>query len=271
MIHRPARTTVRIENLLASRAPTADATNMVIETGSILMPVSRASRPEDQLQVERHGEEHAHEDEVLAEQPDQPGAQRRDLQQAEVHERVAAGRLAVALPGDERPEQHGADRDHEQGQGEAERLDGRVLGLDPAPGARLQHAEDDQAETGRRQHRADDVEAGLGSGTRGVADQARHREDEQHEDDLADEDDPPGQLGGRPAAQDRADGDAGAGDAADDGVGDVAVLALVVAGDQGDQGGHDERRADALEDRPAEGEDGHRLGHGGERGAASRR
>ncbi len=45
VIHRPERTMARTEKRLARRAPSAEATNMVMETGSILMPVSRASRP----------------------------------------------------------------------------------------------------------------------------------------------------------------------------------------------------------------------------------
>ncbi len=42
---RPARTIVRTGNRLDNREPIAEVTNMVIETGSILMPVSRALRP----------------------------------------------------------------------------------------------------------------------------------------------------------------------------------------------------------------------------------
>ena len=45
MIARPARTMVRTGNRADSRDPTADARNIAIETGSILTPVSRASRP----------------------------------------------------------------------------------------------------------------------------------------------------------------------------------------------------------------------------------
>ena len=101
----------------------------------------------------------------------------------------------------------------------------------------------------------------------GLADQPRAEQDADRDDDLADEDDPPAQLGRRPAAEDRADRDAGAGDAAEHAVGDRPVAALVVAGDEGDQGRQDQRRADPLEDRPAEHQAGHAPGGGGERRA----
>ena len=42
---RPVRTIVRTAKRLDRREPNAEATNIVIETGIILMPVSRASRP----------------------------------------------------------------------------------------------------------------------------------------------------------------------------------------------------------------------------------
>ncbi len=45
VITRPALTIDRTEKRPDSREPVADAMNIVIETGSILMPVSRASRP----------------------------------------------------------------------------------------------------------------------------------------------------------------------------------------------------------------------------------
>ena len=68
-----------------------------------------------------------------------------------MHERVLARRLAVLFPSDERPEQHAAERDHEQREGQAERLDRRVLRLHAPPRARLEHAEHDNAQTASRQ------------------------------------------------------------------------------------------------------------------------
>ena len=98
---------------------------------------------EDELQVQRDREEDAHEDEVLREQAGEARPQRRDPQQVEVDERVGTDGLAVSLPGDEGPQQDAAGSDDEWGQGEPERLDGRVLGLDEPPGGRLQDAQDD--------------------------------------------------------------------------------------------------------------------------------
>ena len=146
---------------------------------------------------------------------------------------------------------------------------GRVLRLEPAPDAGLEHGVDDEAEPRGRQHGAEVVEAGLLLRARRVGEQAQPGEDQQHEHDLAEEHDPPRQLGGGPTAEDRAHGDAGAGDAADDGVGGRPVAALVVAGDERGQGGQHQRRADALEDRPAEGQLGHGLRDRGQRRAAA--
>ncbi len=73
--------------------------------------------------------------------------------------------------------------------------------------------------------------------------------------DLAHEDDAPGQHGGGPAAEDGTDRDARTGDAPDHGVGDLAVLALEVARDQRDHRRQHQCGADALEHRPAQGQD----------------
>ena len=45
VVHRPARTIARTVNRDDRREPTAEVMNMAMDTGSILMPVSRASRP----------------------------------------------------------------------------------------------------------------------------------------------------------------------------------------------------------------------------------
>ncbi len=45
VVHRPVRTIVRTENRVESREPMAEARSMVMDTGSILTPVSRASSP----------------------------------------------------------------------------------------------------------------------------------------------------------------------------------------------------------------------------------
>ena len=85
-------------------------------------------------------------------------------------------------------------------------------------------------------------------------------EDADHDDHLAGEDDAPAELGRRPAAEDRADGDAGPGDAAEHPVGEGPVLALEVGRDEGDHRRQHERGADPLEDRPAEHQAGNAPG-----------
>ena len=62
---------------------------------------------------------------------------------------IAPDGFAVVLPQHEEPEHHAAAEDDEGGEREAERLDGRVLGLDPTPRAGLQHAQHDQTEPER--------------------------------------------------------------------------------------------------------------------------
>ena len=103
--------------------------------------------PLHDLQVQRNGEEDAHQDQVLDQQHREAGAKPRDLEQAEVDQRVSSLLLAAAFPGAERGQYEAAGGDHEGGEGEAERLDGRVERLQPAPVACLQNADHDQRKT----------------------------------------------------------------------------------------------------------------------------
>jgi hypothetical protein len=88
-------------------------------------PQSRLQRveSEDELQVQRHGEEDTHQDQILGQHRLQPSAERRDPEQVQVDERVGPEPLPVPLPGDERPQHHRAARHHEGRQREPERLD----------------------------------------------------------------------------------------------------------------------------------------------------
>ena len=148
--------------------------------------------------------------------------------------------------------QRGAGGHDVEGEGEAEDRDRRVLGLEPAPGARLEDSEDEEPESGCREHRADVVELGSGARAQRIADLRGHDQDEGDEHHLADEDDAPGDVRRRPPAENRANGDTRPGDAADDGVGDLAAGTLEVAGDQSGKRGKDERGTDPFEHRPAE-------------------
>ena len=91
--------------------------------------------------------------------------------------------------------------------------------------------------------------------------QGQHGE---YEDDLAGEHQPPGGVRGQPAAQQRADGDARAGQAADDTVGHGPVTALVGAADQGGERGQYQGGTQPLDDRPAHREYPQDRCHGGE-------
>ena len=129
---------------------------------------------------------------------------------------------------------------------------GELLRQQPAPVARLQDSEDHDAEAGGGEQPADPVEPRSRTGPRRLPDQPHAEQDADHDDDLAGEDHAPAQLRRRPAAEDRPDGDPGAGDAAEHAVGEGPILAFEVGGDQGDHRRHHQRGADPLEDRPAE-------------------
>ena len=107
--------------------------------------------PLHDLEEERDREEDPHQDQVLGEQHRQ---RRRAACGMPNRRRWTSGssprRLAAALPAREAGEDDAAGGDHERGQREAERLDRRVARPQPAPVARLQHAEHEQREPERR-------------------------------------------------------------------------------------------------------------------------
>ena len=188
----------------------------------------------------------------------------------EVDERIRARRLAVVLPAHERPDQDAAAGDDEEGQREAEGLDGRVLGLEPAPGARLQDAQHHERRArrprGPRRRRRAAASGPLARRRRPSRVIARMNTTR-----TTSPTNTTRQLSSVVAQPPRIgpDGDAGAGDATDHGVGDLSVVALEVAGDERGQRRQHQRRADALEDRPAQGE--HRDRRRRRRSSPSRR
>ena len=183
-------------------------------------------------------------------------------------QRVPVRGFAMALPGDEPPEQDAASGQDEQGEREAEDGDRGVLRRDPPPGTRLENSVDEDPQAGGRQHRANDVELRSGIRARGVGHLPHHDQDKRGNDDLADEHDPPRQDGRGPAAHDGADRDPRASDPADDRVSGLAPGPREVAGNQRRERRKDQRRADALEHRPPEGKHRYRLGQRGQRRAA---
>ncbi len=178
-----------------------------------------------------------------------------------MHEWILARRLPVLFPSDERPEQHAAERDHEQRDRQAERLNGRVLRLYPAPRARLEHTEHHDTETARRQRGSHTVEPRLGPTARRVRDEACRQENETDEQDLAGKHNAPRELRRGPTSDDRPDGDASPGDTADHGIGGLAGGSLEVARDQSRHRGKHERGPEPFEEGPPKGEDGNGRSH----------
>jgi hypothetical protein len=128
----------------------------------------------------------------------------------------------------------------------------RAARLDPAPLAALEHAVDREPEPGRREDHPDPVEPWRPRQLRGGAQPAAGEQDADDDRRLGGEDVAPAQLGRDPAADQRAERDRRAGDAADDAEAERALLAVVVGGDQRRDRRDHERRAQALDQRPAD-------------------
>jgi hypothetical protein len=125
------------------------------------------------------------------------------------------------------------------------------LGMDPAPYARAQHAEDEEAEPERRKNGTHDVEARAPLG-RGVRDPPCQDEDREHDHDLAREDPPPGEVRGEEAPDQRSDGDRDRTCGRDQPIGGGTPLRREVAGDERDDRRQDQRGADSFQEGPAE-------------------
>ena len=153
-------------------------------------------------------------------------------QQRAVEQRVLAEPFPPLLPEAEEPEEEDTADDQERHQREAERRDllaadrGCVDRLQPAPGAALQDAEDDQAEARGGEGRTDDVELRRVLGPWRRLHPLAHDQDGDDDHDLADEHVAPGEVRRHPAADHRADRDRRSGDTADDPVGEGPILAL---------------------------------------------
>jgi hypothetical protein len=115
-------------------------------------------------QAERHRQEEGHDeeepglDEELEEEHRQPAGQLPVAEHGRAHERLLAPRLQAGLPAEEDPD-HEQPRQHQPHRGRRARPRRTVgLGLDPAPLAGAQDAEDESAEAERRQHGPDHVQ-----------------------------------------------------------------------------------------------------------------
>jgi hypothetical protein len=181
-----------------------------------------------------------------------------------MHQGLAVVGLPVPLPALE-ADQHGHSRSHdEQCRCESQDGEGRVARLHPSPGAALQHTENTQPETGRGEKGADAVQPGTRAGTGGFRDHAAEEQDSGDDHHLTGEDQPPGEVGRHPAAQQGADRDPRPGQSADDTVGDGPVLPAVGLGDEGRHGRQHHRGPESFDDRPAQRQDPQGGGCGGE-------
>ena len=242
----------------------AEARNMAIQTGSIFMPVWRASRPRTSCRYRGTVKKTPMRMRFWVNSPPSPDRSVGILMRS----RCTSGSAPVASRRrSQRTNPHSSAAPPAMTNGVSENPNGcdrGVLGMQPAPGRGLQRPQHDGAQPDRGQDRTQVVQARDPFGASGIVDQAGHGQDEQHQHHLAHEDDPPRQLGGGPATHDGTHCDAGTGHAADHGVGGLAFLALEVPGDQRRHGRKDERRADPLEDRPTQRQDRHRLGDRGQ-------
>ena len=207
----------RTGNRFDSREPIAAVANMVIEMGSILIPVCRASRPSTSCRYSGHDEEDTHQDEVLAEQPDQPRPHRRDPGQGEMHQRVgpvaSRWRCQVTNPHSSTPPAAMTNNVSDKPNGST----GEFFGLTQPHVLDCRTAEDDQTPSRRRtapRRRCRAAEPGPLRGASATCRvMARMNTDQNTSPTNTTRQ---RQFGRRPAAHDRADRDPRAGDPADD-------------------------------------------------------
>ena len=137
--------------------------------------------------------------------------------------------------------------------------------IGPSSRGCLQHTEHEHGESGRRQHDTDDIELGLRNNRRCIRQHPRRQQDDQDDDGLGGEGDPPGQRGREPPADQRAKGRTCGSDAEQHAVGRRSLVPLVVRPDKGVDGWHDQRRTESLENRPTEDDEPDGRGQGGDR------
>ena len=101
---RPPRTTSRGDDLGKSRGTPIAATSSVIESGRMRTPVSIADRPSADREVERHDEEDPGLNEVLEEEHRQAAGELPVPEQLPADERLSAACVDAVLPAEEEPE-----------------------------------------------------------------------------------------------------------------------------------------------------------------------
>ena len=179
-------------------------------------------------------------------------------QQRRVEQLVAAETATALLPGGERPQQREPAEHHERHRREAQRRDLRAVDrrrrarLDEAPHAAAQDREHDQAQAGRRERHAHDVELRAPLGCRRLRDLFAQEQDADHDHGLGGEHVTPRELRRHPAADQRAGGDRDRGDPAEQRVRQRALAALIGGGRERRDRRHHEHGTEPLDAGPAD-------------------
>ena len=254
-----------------SADPPSAKTNIAADIGQDRHPGLQRVEAQDGLQVQGQHEERGLDDEGLTPLHDEPGAHPRDLEEGEVEQRFVAAVLDRSLAAAEHDQDHRADHDQPQRRRQPQRgqrmtvdLRDAAVGSDPAPLAGAQDAQHDGTQPERGQHGAGGVELRLVSLHR--RDDPQEQQDDEDHDRLGREHVAPGVLGRHPATDEGPRRHRRAADAAEDPVGDRPLLALVGRGRQRCDGRDHQDRSQALDQRPAEEEDGQVRRHGGDEG-----
>ena len=259
----PICATVRGERRPAIRGPSSAKTSIATDSGSRRLPVSNASKPSTTCRytgmtknvpirtsccptsVESPARSCAMRSSVVSSSWSRPRRARRCSQATNAHEQ-------------REPAEH-----HERHRREAQRRDLRAVDrrrrarLDEAPHAAAQDREHDQAQAGSTESATPTTSScGRRSAAGRPRDLSAQEQDDDHDHGLGGEHVAPRELGRHPAADQRAGGDRDGGDPAEQRVGQRALAALVGGGGERRDRGHHEHRAEPLDPRPADQQDG---------------
>ena len=184
--------------------------------------------------------------------------QRRDAEHVGINQRSLPPLDTSALPHEEQRKDAGTAEQQPHDRGSAEPDRGTGFWLHDAPRAGADQSVDHHGQSAGGEDRANRVEAHTGHRWR-VVQPRRERQDPKHDHDLGDEHHAPTEVGGAQPADEWTDRDGDGARRRHQSVGAGAVGAPEVRRYEGHDGGHDQRGAQALEDRPADDEDRERL------------
>ena len=199
----PARTTRRGETVGKRRGIPIAAASRVTERGSSRIAGLDRGQAERDGEIERNDEEEPRLHEELEEEHRETAGELPITEHRQPHERLLVVRLAARLPAEEDPDHEEPAEDQPDRGRETGPRRPAGLGLDPAPLGRAKHAEDEQAEAERREHRTDVVQLGALLDRR-IGDPARQKQDREHDHDLSCEHPAPREVRRAEAADQRA-------------------------------------------------------------------